>query len=121
MVSGFRYAHVENILKKYNKGIVLELGAGGVPYKNIFMDYTGTDLPTTPYLGKENLDVFCDAQYLPFKNSFANMVFTVAALYQIPKTSLVLSEVNRILKLNSYFLIFDYNKKCTKRGNVGPL
>jgi len=115
---GIRYSHVESVLKEYyakRGGKVLEIGAGGATYKDIFSDYLGTDLPGNPYSQKGDLDVYCDAQYLPFKENTFDMAFTVAALYQIPVTDLVLAEINRILKVDGYFLIFDYNKKTTRR------
>ncbi len=43
------------------------------------------------------------------------MAFIVAALCLIQDTDLVLSEINRVLKPGSHFLVFDYNKKTTKR------
>ncbi len=106
------------ILKEYyakRGGKVLEIGAGGATYKDIFRDYLGTDLPGNSYSQKGDLDVYCDAQYLPFKENTFNMAFTVAALFQIQDTDLVLAEINRILKVGGYFLIFDYNKKITRR------
>lgn len=118
MGRGIRYPHIESILKEYYSkagGIVLEVGAGGAVYKDIFCDYIGTDLPVNPYSQKGDLDVYCDARYLPFKENSFDMAFVVAALYQIQDTDSVLSEINRVFKPGSHFLIFDYNKKTTKR------
>lgn len=118
MGRGIRYAHVETILRNYyakRGGKVLEIGAGGAVYKDIFDDYIGTDLPKNPYSEKGDLDVYCDAQYLPFKENSFGMAFAVATLYQIQNTDLVLSEINRVLRADAHFIVFDYNKKTTKR------
>ena len=118
MLRGTRYPHVETILREYHAkkaGKVLEIGAGGAVYKNIFQDYVGTDLPTSPYPEKGDLDVYCDAQYLPFKENTFQIAFVVGALYQIQHTDLVLSEIKRVLKPGGHFIAFDYNKKTTKR------
>lgn len=116
MGRGTRYPHVVSILKEYYMGgKVLEIGAGGAVYKDIFHDYIGTDLPTSPYSEKGDLDIYCDAQYLPFKEDTFEFAFVVAALYQIRDIELVLCEIKRVLQPGSHFLAFDYNKKITKR------
>ena len=118
MLRGTRYPHVETILREYHAkkaGKVLEIGAGGAVYKNIFQDYVGTDLPTSPYPEKGDLDVYCDAQYLPFKEDTFEMAFIVAALFQMQNLVMVLSEIKRVLKPGGHFIVFDYNKKRTKR------
>jgi hypothetical protein len=97
---GTRYPNVERILREHyaqKGGKVLEIAAGGAVYKDIFRDYIGTDLPANPYSQKGDLDVYCDAQHLPFKENIFDMCFIVAALYQIKDTDLVLSEVNGVL------------------------
>lgn len=116
MGRGTRYPHVASVLKKYYRdGKVLEIGAGGAAYRDIFRDYIGTDLSTNPYSEKGDLDVYCDAQHLPFKEDTFEFAFVTAALYQIRDTELVLSEINRVLKPGGRFVIFDYSKKTTKR------
>jgi lipid II:glycine glycyltransferase (peptidoglycan interpeptide bridge formation enzyme) len=116
MGRGIRYPHVASVLKEYyTDGRVLEIAAGGAVYKDIFPDYVGTDLPTNPYSEKGDLNVYCDAQHLPFKEDTFESAFVIAALYQIQNTELVLSEISRILKPSGHFLVFDYNKKTTKR------
>ena len=116
MGKGIRYNHVEAILKKYyHGGSVLEIAAGGCKYKDLFHDYIGTDLPLCVYHEKGGLTLFCDGQYLPFKDNTINFIFIVAALYQIPDTECAINEVCRVLKPHGQFLIFDYNKPLLKR------
>lgn len=118
MGRGARYQHVESILREYyakTGGKVLEIGAGGAVYKDIFRDYVGTDLSTNAYSEKGDIDVYCDAQYLPFRENTFEMAFIVAALYQIQNVARVSSEINRVLKPEGHFIVFDYNKRTTKR------
>lgn len=126
MGKGTRYPHVEMILRNHYAqvgGKVLEMGAGGAVYKDIFYDYIGTDLPTNPYSAKGDLDIYCDAQYLPFQENTFDMAFVVGTLYLIRDIDLVLSEIKRVLKPRGHLLVFDYNKKTLKRikatGNEG--
>ena len=116
MGRGIRYPHIVSVLREfYTDGKVLEIAAGPTLYKDIFHDYVGTDLTTIHYSEKSDLDVCCDAQHLPFKENAFDFAFIVAALYQIQDTELVLSEINHVLKPGGRFIIFDYNKKTTKR------
>jgi SAM-dependent methyltransferase len=115
---GTRYPFVENILREYNKSResrVLEIGAGGAVYRHLFFNYIGTDLVDNPYAAPGDLAVYCDACQIPFKAGTFDLVFVVAALYQIPNTTSVFEEVYRVLKSGSVFLIIDYNKKMTKK------
>ena len=118
MGAGKRYSFIENILKEYcdKPGWrVLEIGAGGAVYKDMFMEYIGTDLAGNPYGERGDLVAYCDAQKIPFKGGSFDMAFVVAALYQIPDASDVLDEVRRVLRPGGFFLIFDYNEMTTKR------
>ncbi len=86
MGKGTRYPHVENLLvQNYTGGNVLELGAGGAVYKNLFEYYIGTDLPTTTYQEIGDLSVYCDARNLPFESESFDFVFQVASLCLIPE------------------------------------
>jgi SAM-dependent methyltransferase len=117
MGRGTRYRHVEDIIRCHvdNEDFVLEIGCGGAVYKDLFGKYIGSDLPGNPYEEPGNIDVYCDAQVLPFKNDTFDFVFLVACLYQIPNTHAVLSESKRVLKEDGKILIFDYNLKTTQR------
>jgi SAM-dependent methyltransferase len=116
MGTGTRYPHIEAQIKKhYSGGSALELGAGGAVYKDLFEEYTGTDLSSTPYQAPGDISVYCDARELPFSNQSFDFAFQVASLCLIPKAENVLSEVYRVLKPGGKFLIFDYSLKTTNR------
>ncbi|HAX97185.1 MAG TPA: hypothetical protein DCY35_11820 [Prolixibacteraceae bacterium] len=115
-MGGTRYPFIESILKEYTKpGMkVLEIGAGGAVYRDLFTDYVGTDLASTPYAKAGDIAAYCDGQQIPFKSESFDMAFIVAALYQIPDTDKVMSEIHRVLKAGGIFIIFDYNDKRTQ-------
>jgi len=115
---GSRYPHVVRLLKKYARpnDRVLELGCGGAVYKDFFIDrYIGIDLPASPYAQQGDISVYCSAEALPFKSRIFDLLFIVAALYQIPEESAVLSEALRVLCMGGYLLIFDYTWRTTWR------
>lgn len=114
------YPHVKEILLKEvrNSDFCLELGCGPTQYrlitpgKYIGLDITGQNYrPNLP----RRVDVIADAQVLPFEENSFDVVFIVAALYQIPNIEAVLMDVHRVLREGAKFLIFDYNYRTTKR------
>ena len=118
MGRGTRYPHVVRFLTKYARpnDRVLELGCGGAVYRDLFTDrYVGIDLPSSPYSEPGDITVYCSAEVLPFKRETFDLIFIVAALYQIPDVSAVLSEVFRVLRIGGRFLIFDYTWRTTHR------
>lgn len=110
MGKGTRYPHVETILRRYyNGGRVLELGAGGAVYSDIFDDYVASDLPTTPYAQTGDIDIGCDARQLPFAPESFGLCFAVACLCLIPQPEQVIREVHRCLQIGGKMLVFDYS------------
>ncbi len=112
--------HVKQILERHVKetDVCLELGCGPGQYRLVVPgNYIGLDITAQDYKPgfPRMVDVVADAQALPFKNVCFDVVFIVAAFYQIHDTSAVLGGVHRILKLSGRFLIFDYNYRTTKR------
>lgn len=112
MGKGTRYPHVEALLRKHHTGgCVLELGAGGAVYRDIFPDYIATDLPSTPYAEAGDLDVACDAGQLPFADESFEMCFAVACLYLVPQPEQVFREVHRCLTSGGHFVVLDYSRR----------
>lgn len=114
------YAHIKEILLKEVKSsdVCLELGCGPSQYRLVIPGkYIGLDITAQNYRPDlpRRVDVVADAQALPFKKNSFDVVFIVAALYQIPDTEVVLWDVYRVLKNEGRFLIFDYNYRTTKR------
>ena len=103
------YEHIRQILREhYAGGRVLDIGAGPATYRELFDDYVGVDLPTTPYEG--TLEAYCDAQSLPFRPGVFDLVFVQAALFLMPNPELVCQEVWIALKKNGLFHIVDYTE-----------
>lgn len=101
-----------------NSDVCLELGCGPGQYKLIIPGkYIGLDITAQDYKPDlpRRVDVVADAQALPFKENCFDVLFIVAALYQIPDTESVLRDVHRVLRNGGKFLIFDYNYRTTKR------
>jgi len=114
-MKGKVYPHIKSTLIKETKkplGLnILEIGAGGCQYKEIFKNhkYTSTDIKESPnYIN--DIDVFCDAHDLSnyFKTQKFDLVFIVASLYLMNSPIRVCKEVNKILKKDGVFLVFDY-------------
>ncbi len=109
MGSSTRYPHIERLIRThYCGGRALEIGAGGAVYCNIFDDYVGTDLLTTPHADAGDIQVYCDAQSLPFRSESFDFAFTVACLYQIAEPGIACQEIWRCLKDRGVLLVFDY-------------
>jgi ubiquinone/menaquinone biosynthesis C-methylase UbiE len=114
------YPHVKEILFREIKSLdtCLELGCGSGQYRLVVPGkYIGSDITAQNYRPElpRRIDIVADAQALPFKDDSFDVVFIVAALYQIPDVEAVMTNVYRILRNEGKFLIFDYNYRTTKR------
>src|SRR5262249_19670327 len=81
---------------KYGRGLVLDIGCGGRPYKQFFTAaerYIGLDLPENP-----EADVRGDALQLPFQESLFDVVFCSEVLEHVREPARLLQEANRVLK-----------------------
>jgi len=122
MGQGTRYRHIERIIGKlYKGGKVLEIGAGGAVYADLFDDYVATDLPGTPYKDEGDIDIYCDGRCLPFRRGSFDMVFTVATLYAIPDPEMVCQEVWLCLKEGGVFVVFDYTEGTKVKALINNL
>ncbi|MFC1932406.1 class I SAM-dependent methyltransferase [Chloroflexota bacterium] len=114
---GIAYPHIAQILSDYSHDslISIEIGCGGKPYKPFIKGiYYGIDIRGDLYEG-ETPDILCSGEALPFRNSFADLVFVVHTLYQIQDCQEVFKEANRVLKPGGKFLVFDYNWRVARR------
>lgn len=115
-----RYTHVNDTLRKYAKDgqQVIEIGCGAKQY-SIFppsSSYLGIDLRADIYGGR-GPNALADAQYLPFRDESADLIFVVAAFCLIENLDLALAEIRRVLRRHGRLLIFDYSKStCRKIG-----
>ena len=88
-----------NSLKEYNEAFILVVGGGQQKekledtlgaYKNLIFIYSDIDI-------NAEVDVFCDAHDLPFKNKIFHGVITTAVLEHVLYPERVVQEMSRIL------------------------
>jgi SAM-dependent methyltransferase len=90
-------------------GKILDVGCGKKPYKELFnevTEYIGLDMDNTGHSHEnEDIDVFYDGVKFPFENSSFDSVLCNQVLEHVFDPKLFLSEINRVLKLNGFFLL----------------
>ncbi|MFA6321522.1 MAG: class I SAM-dependent methyltransferase [Candidatus Omnitrophota bacterium] len=106
-------------LKKYVRAgdAVLDVGCGTAQYRDSApCKYIGLDSAgiTTDGLNMD-VDLIAMATDIPLENDSCDLVFSVAAFYQVADTGKALSEFLRILKPSGRLIIFDYNKRAQQR------
>lgn len=85
------------------KGIVVDLGCGNQPYKEIVCKtadkYFGFDWSQSDHIDSIKPGVFCNLlNNLPVRNNIADMAVAFQVLEHLPEPQLFLKEVFRILK-----------------------
>jgi ubiquinone/menaquinone biosynthesis C-methylase UbiE len=108
------YSFIEKTLKRLiiENSLVLEVGCGPGQYANFLnAKYVGLDKETKNIDPNMSTFVVGDGMFLPFRNEVFNMVFFVSSLYQMTDVKKAINEAYRVLKRESWILIFDYNKK----------
>lgn len=87
---------------QFCSGKVIDIGCGEKPYLHFFKphctNYFGLDLPFSPLVVNQSVDIFADATLLPLKANVADTVVCFEVLDDIPEPSSLFSEINRILK-----------------------
>lgn len=100
------YEITEYALKKYCKGIALDVGAGRLSYKELILkyaeEYKSSDFKKT----NQNLDYVVDAQDMKgIKANQFDTVFCSQVLEHIPEPQKALNEMNRVLKKDGKAII----------------
>ncbi len=113
------YDFTRKSLKKLTKkdDWVLEVGCGPAWYRDsVNRRYIRLDIRTEPYHSnlRVHIDISGDGMFLPFKREVFDIVYFVAALYQMTDIEKTLNEAYQVLKKGGLVLIFDYNKKTQK-------
>lgn len=104
---------IDSILKKnissaivsHSNGFVLDLGCGEMPYRELIernaKRYFALEYPGAANFFDEKIDkvdVYGDAQVIPFAKNVFDTVFSTEVLEHVPRSSAMLSESFRILK-----------------------
>lgn len=104
------HIYVESLEKnvKYISGMVVDIGCGLKPYKNIVAGncqaYFGIEHSKSMHSLSE-VDVIGSALHLPFKDMSADTVLSFQVMEHIPEPELFLREVFRILKYDRYCIL----------------
>ena len=99
------------IKKKSNalSGILLDLGCGNKPYKNLFTnvsEYLGVDIENPGHdHSKEDIDVYYDGKTLPFNQEHFDSVFFSEVLEHVFNADEILDEIHRVLKKDGIILL----------------
>ncbi len=113
---GTVYAHVAQVLERLSVvgGLTVEIGCGSKQYgEHVRGRYLGLDERADLYAGP-GPDVIATAERLPLAAGLANLVFCVAAFYQMRDSHTVLRECHRLLKPGGWLAIFDYGPRVTR-------
>ena len=92
---------MKEILNFKEKPRVLVIGGGekGDGTKKLWMEKK-IELHSIDIYGSNNVDIICDAHYLPFKNNFYDGVWIQAVLEHVVEPTKVVKEIYRVLKNN---------------------
>ena len=106
---------VAKSISEINSGSsLLDLGAGGGPYKDLVVDhdieYTSQDFGQLPIeLLREGdyspIDVVCDAASIPLKDGIFDACLCTEVLEHVPDSYAVVSEISRLLKEDGVAII----------------
>lgn len=98
-------------IKSKNRGKVIDIGCGRAPYKQEILpfleSYTGVDNPKTAklYQSSQTVDVYADAEKLPFDSSHFDTALMLQVLEYINNPLQALSETSRVLKKGGYLIL----------------
>src|ERR1700751_816934 len=100
------------------RGIVLDVGCGPSLYRGaVSARYIGVDITDAPYREgvPRDVDVIAPADSMPLPDGTADLLFSVAAFYQMGDPQAVLREFRRVLRPGGRLLIVDYNRRTSHR------
>ena len=102
--------HISKFSTQINKGCLLDIGCGRMPYRQFFRKtdfYIGIDLPLEKSATKsiKHADLFADALYLPFQEKTFDGVLATEVLEHVPDGKKLFAEISRILKPGGKLLV----------------
>ncbi|PIR72801.1 MAG: hypothetical protein COV26_02030 [Candidatus Nealsonbacteria bacterium CG10_big_fil_rev_8_21_14_0_10_36_23] len=109
-LKSYEYMVVEAV-KKYVKGILVDIGCGRQVYKKELLPfvkkYIGVDHPNISrlYKNKEKPDILADATKIPLKEGYCNTALMISVLEHLPYPQRAVKEANRILSKRGYLIL----------------
>ena len=96
-------------IRKYARGLLLDLGCGKVPFHEAYREYVAdsicADWPSSTH-GSEHVDVFCDlSRSLPFACASFDTIISSDVIEHLPDPLLAFSEMSRLLKPGGILLL----------------
>lgn len=89
-------------------GKLMDFGCGSTPYKTLFnvKEYIGVDIRESGnHKEHKNVDVFYDGKVIPFEDEVFDSVFTSEVFEHVFNLDEIVTEINRVLKINGKILI----------------
>lgn len=104
------YKLINEKLKKYIVGDVLDFGCGSKPYAKLFEcnKYIGIDTSNSGHWDSEDCigpDVLYDGTILPFESESYDTVFSTQVFEHVPDIEMSVKEIKRVLKLGGVLVI----------------
>ena len=102
------FKYIKKLSTKFIDGKLLDFGCGSKPYKALFKvdEYIGLDTYNSGHLHKnENIDVLYDGKKIPFDDNSFDHIFSSEVLEHVFDINVVMTELNRVLKINGKILI----------------
>lgn len=98
---------IADAASKYGRGVVLDIGCGEKPYRDLFTlspEYVGIEHPSSLH-SIEEVDVFGSAECLPFRNGVFDTVVSFEVLEHLRDPKTALCEIERVLKTGGHCIV----------------
>lgn len=96
---------LEEAIKKYAKGRLVDIGCGEKPYKcltqNYVAEHVGADHNDT-FHDTSKIDLFCTAYDIPVDDEYFETILCTSVLEHLEEPSRAIKEANRVLRKNCY-------------------
>lgn len=103
-----------NIIKRYSKGRILEVGCGTGYAQDKLKDAIGMDITLSLLKENRNKIVCGNAEFIPFKSNMFDTVYSINLLEHVKNPSKAVSECMRVLKKNGTLILITPSKEMEK-------
>jgi len=93
---------------RYMQGVMLDLGCGSKPYKDLFKvdSYVGLEVEPSGHDHRESqIDVLYDGRRMPFRDRVFDSVLAAEVFEHISDLDEVLAELRRVMKPNAHMIV----------------